>query len=89
MSENTLLRRNDILSPVFLFHSTEIILKLGGNGRINSQHSWVNFAGSCCACVRVVSVVEMDATTPNIVGPSRAWVYHATSLRYSLQGDQV
>ena len=66
-----------------------MILKLGGNGRINFQHSWVNVVGSCCARVRVVSVVEMDATTPNIVDPSRMWVYHATSLRYCLQGDQV
>ena len=49
-----------------------IALRLRANGRNNSQHCWSNNVGSCC--VRVVSGVQTDATTPNNFGTcSASW----------------
>ena len=57
----TFLKQNFRLLGFTVWQSRKAIL----NGHI-SQHSWANNVGSCC--VRVSSVVQMDATTPSNVG---------------------
>ena len=61
-------------------------IKLGANGRNNSQNRWpANLGVVASVCWQWCA--KADATTPNNVGLSLVLVYHAKLLCCCLQGD--
>ena len=57
----------------------------GQHGRNHSQHCWANNVGSCC--IRLNTIANTYATTPNVVGPTmlgvlRLFVRELTGWRH-------
>ena len=59
-----------VITFIIVLDISSRYLKLGANGRNNSQHCWANNSGSCY--VRVGSSVQTDATTSNNAGTCSA-----------------